>query len=267
MYGLGEPLDRLLAKVERAKKHIVDLEAERDQFYLSNPVRFRAENDQKTGEHNWYVAEIKPIPLSFAVIIGDAANNLRSALDHMAYNLVCVGEGAVKTFQHAKFPVGSDLADYKNQRTKALKGMRPDAIAAIDALQPYVGGAGEYFWHLARINNHDKHKLLLTSWSSFDGHTAFKSEREWIAKFHGGGSDQYRSAFIAPAMRIFPLKLGDRVLTASESDIDETMSFLVGIAFVEPEIVKGNPVIDTLHEMTKLVRATIFDFDRQGLFR
>jgi hypothetical protein len=68
-------------------------------------------------------------------------------------------------------------------------------------------------------------------------------------------------------MRIFPLKLGDRVLTASESDIDETMSFLVGIAFVEPEIVKGNPVIDTLHEMTKLVRATIFDFDRQGLFR
>src|SRR6266478_9555203 len=39
-YGLGKPLDNLLLKVERAKKHILDLEAEYDRFHQTKPYTF-----------------------------------------------------------------------------------------------------------------------------------------------------------------------------------------------------------------------------------
>jgi len=267
MYGLGQPLDNLLLKVERAKKHILDLESERDSFFKTNPYSFRFETNLQTQERVYYLADAKPIPMHFSLLIGDALNNLRCALDHTAYYLVCVGEGSVKTFPDAKFPTGGSASEYRSQRDRAVKGMRQDAIKAIDALEPYTGGAGEFFWHLVRLNNHDKHRLLVTAWSSFEGHTALKSDREWVARFHGGSPENYRNSIVVPSSRIFPLKTGDKLLTVPESEMDKDVNFLLGIAFAEPEIVKGNPVVETLHEMTKVVRKVIFDFDGWGLFR
>src|SRR5256885_2012251 len=135
MYGLGEPLDRLISKVERAKKHILDLEAEKDRFFQTKPYSFRFEINPQTGERDYYIANAKPIPREFSLIIGDALNNLRSALDHTAYHLVCVGERAVKSFPDAKFPTGGSASEYMAQRNRAVKGMRQDAIKAIDAIE------------------------------------------------------------------------------------------------------------------------------------
>lgn len=45
------------------------------------------------------------------------------------------------------------------------------------------------------------------------------------------------------------------------------MQFRLNIAFAEPKIVCGNPVVETLHEMTKMIRHMIFEFDKWGLFR
>jgi hypothetical protein len=267
VYGLGKPLDNLLLKVERAKKHILDLEAQYDRFLQNKPFGFSHETNPQTGERTYYVKDIKPIPMEFSVIIGDALNNLRCALDHLAYHLVCIGVGAVKSHPDAKFPMGNGPSDYNTQKLRALNGMRQDAVTAIDDLQPYVGGAGEYFVHLARLNNFDKHRLLLTAWSCFEGHKAFPSDRELLAKFHGGKASDYTNSLTAPATRIFPLKAGDTLLIVPKSEIEENMTFLLGIAFADPEIVKGNPVIDTLHEMTRLVRHTIFDFDKKGLLQ
>lgn len=265
MHGLGKPLDSLLLKVERAKKHILDLESERDRFFQTKPYSFSHVTNPQSGERTYYVKEVKPIPTEFAVIIGDALNNLRCALDHLAYHLACVGAGAVKSFPDVKFPTGSSLSEYNKQKARAVKGMRTDAVNAIDALEPYVGGTGEIFFHLARLNNFDKHRLLLTAWSCFEGHKAFPSDRTMLAKFHGGTPSDYTGSLMAPSTRIFPLKAGDMLLAVPKPEVEEDMTFLLGIAFAEPEIVKGNPVTDTLHEMTRLIRHIIFEFDRNGL--
>ena len=45
--------------------------------------------------------------------------------------------------------------------------MRQDAIDAIRALEPYKGGKGENLWVLHRLNNIDKHRLIVTVGSSF----------------------------------------------------------------------------------------------------
>src|SRR5262249_38393088 len=266
-FGLGPPLDNLLLKVERAKKHFLELEAAENSFHQSKPYRFRFEGNPQTGERDYYLAEAEPIPEELSLIIGDALNNLRSALDHTAYQLACVGAGAIKPFPNVKFPTGDNEKQYRHQRAKALKGMRQDAVKAIDALEPYAGGKGEHFWQLARLNNFDKHRLLITTWAHFSGHTAFRSDRELLAKFHGGQPDDYKTSFMAPGAVICPLKPGDKLFSVHESEVDENMIFLLNLAFAEPEIARGKPVFQTLHDMTLAVRHLIFEFDRNGLFR
>jgi len=267
MSGMGEPLDRLLLKVQRSRKHVLDLEAEQDRFFKTNPYRFRFETNPQTGNRDYYLADAKPIPLEFSLLIGDALNNLRAALDHTAYHLVCVGVGAIRSFPDAKFPIYENAPDYHSKRNGAVAGMRQDAIKAIDAIQPYGGGAGEYFWHLARLNNIDKHRLLVTAWTSLFGIPTSRSDREFIARFHGGSPDDYQGSTMAVHPRIVPLKAGDKICTIPKSEVHENMNFLLGVAFSEPEMVRGNPVVETLHEMTKVVHDLIVDFYRFGLFR
>ena len=91
------------------------------------------------------------------------------------------------------------------------------------------------------------------------------SQREWVAAFERKEPSEFRRSFMA--RRIFPLKVGDVLLTVPESEVEENMQFILNIAFAEPEIVKGNPVIETLHEMRKSIHHLIFEFERWGLFR
>jgi hypothetical protein len=86
-----------------------------------------------------------------------------------------------------------------------------------------------------------------------------------LAKFHGGNPADYRNSFMAPITRKFPLEAGDVLLTIPKSQVEDDMKFLLRMAFAEPEIVKGNPIIDTLHDMTTHVRHVIFEFERMGL--
>lgn len=265
MYGLGKPLDNLLMKVERAKKHVLDLESERDAFFETRPYSFSNSTNPITGERTYCLKSAEPIPLSLSVIVGDALNNLRCALDHLVHHLACVGAGATKAFAHSKFPIGNTVSDYNSQKLTALKELRPDAAKAIDALEPYIGGQGEDLVRLARLNNLDKHRLLLTAWSCFEGHKALPSDRTMLAKFHGGEPSQYVNSFVAPPTRLFPLEAGDTLLVIPKEEVEEDMTFLLGIAFAEPEIARGTPVIETLHDMVVRVRHIMFEFDRKHL--
>jgi hypothetical protein len=265
MYGLGDPLDSLLIKVERAKKHVLDLESERDAFFQTKPYSFAHSTNPITGDRTYYLKTVESIPKVFSVILGDALNNLRCALDHLVHHLACVGAGATKACAETKFPIGNSDSHYNSQKRSALKGLRPDGIKAIDALEPYIGGSGEALVRLARLNNFDKHRLLLTAWSCFDGHKALPRDRAMLAKFHGGEPSQYANSFVAPPTRVFPLEAGDTLLVIPKEEVEEGMTFLLGIAFAEPEIARGIPVIETLHDMVLRVRHIIFEFDKKHL--
>jgi hypothetical protein len=264
--GLGAPLGRLVLKVERAKKHILDLEAERDRFNKTKPYSFAPKVNPQTRESGFYLASVRAVPLSFSLILSDALNNLRSALDHTCWHLACVKSGEVRPHRDAAFPVGANAPDYQSRRQRMEACFREDAIRAINSVEPFGGGAGENIYRLAVLNNFDKHRLLLTAYSSYEGHSAVRAERELIAKFHGKGPDDYIGDFMLPRTRVYPVKAGDQLFAFPESDVDENIRFLMNIVFSEPEIVEGQPVIETLHDMANLVQSIIFAFDGAGLF-
>jgi hypothetical protein len=118
MYGLGEPLDSLVLKVERAKKHILELEAEYTSYRKDRRYRIDFRTDPKTRSRIYYVADAKPIPKTFSPILGDALNNLRSCLDHAVYAMVQLGHPKAVKASDIYFPIVSGRAAEYNSRFK-----------------------------------------------------------------------------------------------------------------------------------------------------
>src|SRR5689334_24738258 len=111
------PFHSVLLKIERAKKHIAELEAERDSFFGFNPYTFDSKLDPQTGKRQFYCKRVSPVPDLFSLIVGDVLNNLRSALDHMAYRFVRLGNAPTgDNLRNAYFPIGENVTDYRSRR-------------------------------------------------------------------------------------------------------------------------------------------------------
>jgi hypothetical protein len=121
----------------------------------------------------------KPVDkLFWGVILGDAMHNLRSALDHLVWQLVLLDTGKDGTSQH-QFPICSTGAGYwsitkdgaPSMRDKRLKGITAAHRAIIDEAQPYrrkADGRVPVLEALRDFSNHDKHRLIHTALSAVD---------------------------------------------------------------------------------------------------
>jgi hypothetical protein len=59
------------------------------------------------------------------------------------------------------FPIAKDLNAYESSKAGKVKGMRPEAVKAIDALSPYKGG-NDPLWRIHELDIIDKHRALFT---------------------------------------------------------------------------------------------------------
>jgi hypothetical protein len=148
-------------KVERAKKHLAELETEINANTGETLRIFCMKPDPKTGNLAPYHG---PMPISnfnLLAVAGDVVQNLRTALDHLAYHLAQVGNPTVEPSRDVSFPISRDAETHESRKAGKVKGMREDAKKAIDALKPYKGG-NDALWLLHDLNNTDKHRFLLT---------------------------------------------------------------------------------------------------------
>src|SRR5438128_8008029 len=115
----------------------------------------------------YYVSNIQPVPNPIALMAGDAIQNMMSALDHLAYQLVCASTNDDPPNPNwIYFPIQDDATKYEAKKLGKIQGARQTAIDAIDAIKPYKGG-NDLLWMLYRLNNVEKHRLLFTVGSMF----------------------------------------------------------------------------------------------------
>src|SRR5579863_169632 len=88
-----ERADLIRLKIKRADKHIAELQAAILAFKATNPHEVTAKRDPNTRKLIYYVHKADPVPDDIALIAGDVLQNLRSAVDHLAYQLVLVAGG------------------------------------------------------------------------------------------------------------------------------------------------------------------------------
>ena len=111
-----------------------------------------------------YRGETPEAPIEWSVRIGEILYNLRSALDHLVWQLVLAnGE---KPGRHNEFPIVNDASEWGQARGRKLKGISQAAAARIERLQPYTGGIGFpfnvfAFRTLRTLCNIDKHRHLM----------------------------------------------------------------------------------------------------------
>jgi hypothetical protein len=158
-------------KIKRAEEHREGLDREVATWLEARPMPFTAEYDSQTGSH---IARITAVPeaiptLRWGVIIGDVLHNLRSALDHLAWELAHWGGRTPSDPGGVKFPIADSLVNFRSgAATRATKQMDAVHVAKIESLQPYhaLTGPDRYtgaFIHplafVRDLSNADKHRL------------------------------------------------------------------------------------------------------------
>jgi hypothetical protein len=263
----------LIAKLEWADKHIVELQEVRDVWAEAQHNRVRSQDDPNTGDRTYWIDDAILIPDPVPLLVGDAVHNLRSGLDHLAHRLMVVATNSRGPFPHVYFPIGENASKYKTEARRRINGARDGAMKAIEAIQPYGGGAGEILWHLHSLDIIDKHQLLIAVGSANLRHSMSPTHVAGIKKrFLNVGLEVFtpvqdaRAFMMASKNPSFPLKTGHKLAVIPKAEVSDEMHFAFEIAFGEPKVLAGDSVIETLSRMKQKVYEIIRDFDIGGLF-
>jgi hypothetical protein len=127
-------------KLDRAAKHIGDLETAIEDYFSGSPCAIVVE-DMKVPNiltQAWTARIRKPVPTTLAPIIGDAVHNLRSSLDLLACDLVRL-KG--KEANRVHFPFCEKSEELKKAiKERYLNRAGSDVVRVITSLKPYRGG-------------------------------------------------------------------------------------------------------------------------------
>lgn len=256
-----ERLRHVSLKVKRAYDHLEDLKRHLDIFFESKPYKVGMRHDLKSRKLIYYLKRTEPLPDCIPLIVGDVIQNLVSALDHLAYQIVCK-DTSDNPPQPKKvyFPIAENASDYEAIKNRKLIGAKQQSIDAVDAVKPYKGG-NDQLWMLHQLNNIDKHRLLLTYGAQAGGLNVWQLlASEWNSHFLGEEINalNFEPTFLVPSDTGFPLTQGfELYIGGVDEKPDPQQQFLFEVVINEPGIVERQPISETLHQFARAVDETV----------
>lgn len=160
-------------KLLQARKHLETLGDELAAFDAGDPYRIIHEPNADGSEHIFKTQVLKqPSPL-LSSIIGDALQNMRSALEHLAWGLAFKDKGSEPS-RSTSFPIYRSSAafwEWSKKRGAYSPGSGAHKITeitrisvrtAIEELQPYKTGKDELYIlnELARVDRHQSLRVI-----------------------------------------------------------------------------------------------------------
>jgi hypothetical protein len=149
-------LDGAYARLDRARKHLADLEVREKAILHPQIEDIVAKTDLNTVKDFAITDPLAELPQSFSILIGETIYNLRAALDYLVFDLAILDSGVPQ--KGTQFPIDDTPDSFANHRSRLLKGLSVEHIARIEALQPYKGY--NYTTMIRDISNPDKHRKL-----------------------------------------------------------------------------------------------------------
>jgi hypothetical protein len=159
-------LSSVKLKLDRANEHIECFRVKLETFLERDPPPFdfrtkEPRSADKSGEYVLRAIVREAPPKELALVVGDAIQNMRIALEYLAYEFS--SPRARKAGQTA-FPIYKDECRFKVLGTKWISTIRGDERTFIERLQPYAASnlpSDDPLAVLAKLSNLDKHQLLV----------------------------------------------------------------------------------------------------------
>jgi len=163
-------------KLARADIHLNDLQVEVSRW-IDDALKTVVEEPDPEGSGYYAAWVTPPAPdyAAFSLLAGDCLQCLRSALDHLAFELAAAFTVPItnQIEQDSEFPIVGDLDElglpgagprkWRDGAHLKVVGADPAAQTEIERLQPYQRGQSfeaDPLWQLGILNNLDKHRTL-----------------------------------------------------------------------------------------------------------
>ena len=239
------------AKIERAKVGLKALENEISKLC----------DDQKTAiireihevdEQAWVFRGPTPmVPIEWSVRIGEVVYHLRTALDHLVWQLVISNKNLPS--RRNSFPILDTNKKWQKEGRSSLAGVSSRTERLVKHLQPYSGGINldfdvSNFSILNTLVNIDKHRYLNLGIFALNGITPLVSEEDLgqDPPFKGSGY-------------LGPIQSNKELLRFSPSSREIPVEFDICLLFQDPQElnINGNQVICTLNGCLQAVNGAV----------
>ena len=155
------------AKLLRAEHQLKQIKSEANGLCSDVQRGIVREVREDVDKQVWvYRGETPNASISWSVIFGEILYNLRSALDHLVWQLV-LANGQTPG-RHNAFPITNDAQGWEKVKDNLLNGVSSRHKSMIGYLQPYTGGINlpfdvSKFKLLDDLSNIEKHRYLLVA--------------------------------------------------------------------------------------------------------
>jgi len=138
------------------------LKTEVQTFLDSGPYFTVGAYDPATHAWEQRVRIAEPPPPRLGVIVGEYVHDVRSALDHLVWQLILL-DGGTPT-RATQLPITDSPADFEQKAKRQLCGISDPHRALLEQAQPYHAGAIDLIDHplrvLRELSNVDKHQVV-----------------------------------------------------------------------------------------------------------
>lgn len=157
-------LAAVVGKYNRSSEQFDQLLAEMDAFFNKEPKPHASlgEFDAEKGEWIEHFQILEEPPVRFGVILGDVIHNLRSALDHLIWQVTLLDGGTPD--RNTQFPIIAEgQHEFDTEAKRRIPDLSPEHRAVVQKVQPYHAGDEARRHPLAVLgcfSNIDKHRLV-----------------------------------------------------------------------------------------------------------
>lgn len=158
----------VITKFNRSKEQFDALLLEIDGFFNDDPKPHGSVGEFDTKAWEWvekFKIHEEP-PLRLGVMMGEVVHNLRSALDHLMWQVTLLDSGTPD--RNTQYPIVTESESKFNKlAARMIPGLSADHRAAVERTQPYRTGdpKRQSLAVLNRLSNVDKHQVVHTAYS------------------------------------------------------------------------------------------------------
>jgi hypothetical protein len=161
-----ERFNQILRKVSRSHEILTILRAEIVEYMNENPFRFVEETNHEAREKICRARISKEIPLNIRIYAGEVITHLRSALDHLTWQLALINTDTPA--KGTQFPIAAETKKFNSDQIRSLA---ESARSIIYELQPFHSAkpTTHPLWLLNKLANDDKHRLITVAYNHTQG--------------------------------------------------------------------------------------------------